>query len=491
MEKMQAVSEIKEKYTTVIGLEIHCQLKTKTKIFSADRNAYGEEPNTNISAITLGHPGTMPKLNEKVIELAVRMGLACGSKITRHNIFDRKNYFYPDLPKGYQLTQDKTPICRGGEVCVKVNGDVRCIGIEKIHLEEDAGKSMHLEDSDDTAVDYNRAGVPLIEIVTRPDMRSPEEASALLGKIRKMVRYLEISDGDMEKGSLRCDANVSIMLSEAREFGQKVEIKNMNSMRHVQRAVTYEIERQIREVENGNKIRSETRTFNAEDGTTSGMREKEGLKDYRYFPEPDLSPFVITDEWLGKIRSNLPSLPEELFKEFTETFKIPEYNAEVLTESKSIAIYFQSLCEHTSNYKAASNWMMGPVKSYLNENNKEISEFPLKPEKMADLIALVDAGEISFSMASQKIYPHLLNNPERNPRQAAEMLNLIQESGTDTIKLIVEEVIATLPEKVSAYRKGKKGLLKFFMGEVMKRSKGKANPKIANQLLKKCLEGHN
>lgn len=481
-------NHIRQKYTAVIGLEVHVQLMTKSKIFAGDAAAYGGEPNTQISVITLGHPGTLPKLNKKVVEYAIRMGLACHCDITRENVFDRKNYFYPDLPKGYQITQDKTPICAGGFVPVKTKkGEEVKIRLNKIHMEEDAGKSMHLENEQDTLVDFNRAGVPLIEIVTEPDIRSSEQAVAFLTEIRKLVRYLDICDGNMEEGSMRCDANISIMPDDAKQYGQKVEVKNMNSIRNVQRAIEHEIERQIMEVENGKKIFSETRTFNASTGTTSGMRVKEDLTDYRYFPEPDLCPFIVSEEWLDDIKASMPSLPHELYHKFVENYNLPEYDAEVLTDTKELAHYFDALCQETKNFKAASNWMMGPVKSTLNDRNLAIGEFYLTPRHIAEIIGLVDQNKLSYTSASQQVFPYLIEHPDKTALEAANNLNLLQDSSAENIKPLIEEVLAEYPAQVAAYKKGKKGLLGLFVGEVMKRSKGKANPRVANQLLRETL----
>jgi aspartyl-tRNA(Asn)/glutamyl-tRNA(Gln) amidotransferase subunit B len=396
---------IRDKYIVVIGLEVHAQLLTKTKIFNGDLAAFGSAPNTNIDPISLGHPGTLPKLNKKVVEFAIRMGLACGSTISQLTIFDRKNYFYPDLPKGYQLTQDRAPICKGGQITIKTKEGEKNIPLNRIHLEEDAGKSIHAEGASDTLIDLNRAGTPLIEIVTEPALRSSEDAAAVVSEIRKIVRYLEICDGNMEEGSLRCDANVSIMLKDAIAYGKKVEIKNMNSIKNVQRAIDSEVERQIREIEKGNSIISETRTFDAVTGRTAGMRTKEELNDYRYFPDPDLSPVQISDEWIAAIKHEMPSLPNELYKRFVTDFQIPEYDAGVLTETKDIAMYFQETCAHSTNFKAVSNWVMGPVKSYLNEFSITCDDFPLKPQKLAELVDLVAAGQVSYTDASQSLIP--------------------------------------------------------------------------------------
>jgi aspartyl-tRNA(Asn)/glutamyl-tRNA(Gln) amidotransferase subunit B len=374
---------IRNKYTVVVGLEVHAQLLTETKIYNTDSNAFGSEPNTNIGVITLAHPGTLPLLNKKVVEYAIKMGLACHCSISRFNIFDRKNYFYPDLPKGYQLTQDRTPICKGGFVTVTTKAGVRDIPLNRIHIEEDAGKSIHLENETDTLVDFNRAGVPLIEIVTEPAIRTSEEASACLSEIRKLVRYLEICDGNMEEGSMRCDANVSVMLHDAKEFGKKVEIKNMNSMRNVQHAIDFEVDRQIALLEEGKAVISETRTYNVSDGKTYGMRTKEELNDYRYFPDPDLSPMIVSEEWLNEIGESMPALPRDLYNKFVKEYGLPEYDSHVLTDSKDVAWYFEEVCKHTTNYKAASNWTMGQVKSYLNETGKSAYDLQVKPVQQA------------------------------------------------------------------------------------------------------------
>lgn len=479
---------IRDKYISVIGLEVHAQLLTKSKIYNSDSTEYGSLPNTNVGVITLAHPGTLPRLNKRVVEYAIKMGLACHSEISRFNIFDRKNYFYPDLPKGYQITQDRTPICKGGYITINTKEGERNIPLHRIHIEEDAGKSIHLAAEVDTLVDFNRAGVPLIEIVSMPDMRTSDEAYAYLTEIRKLVRYLDICDGNMEEGSLRCDANISVMLKDAKEFGKKVEVKNMNSIRNVQRAIDHEIERQIEEIEKGNKISSETRTFDATTGLTYSMRTKEELNDYRYFPDPDLSPLEVSDKWLNEIKATMPALPTELYNRYVTEFKLPEYDAHVLTDSKDVALYFEELCKLTENYKAASNWVMGPVKSHLNELGLTADEFPISPAILSELIGLVDSGKLSFSVASQRVFPELLKNPNKPALDVAQQLNLIQESNHDAIIPIIDEVLKEFPLKVEEYKNGKKGIVGMFMGEVMKRSKGKADPKVANALITKKLE---
>ncbi|MBX2916443.1 MAG: Asp-tRNA(Asn)/Glu-tRNA(Gln) amidotransferase subunit GatB [Cyclobacteriaceae bacterium] len=476
-----------DKYTIVIGLEVHAQLQTQSKIYNSDSAAYGGAPNSHVSVITLAHPGTLPKLNRKAAEYAMKMGLACNSEISRYQIFDRKNYFYPDLPKGYQLTQDRTPICKGGHITITTKAGEQTIPLNRIHIEEDAGKSLHLENEADTLVDFNRAGVPLIEIVTEPALRSSEEAAALLAEVRRLVRYLDICDGNMEEGSLRCDANVSLMLKDAKEYGKKVEIKNMNSMRHLQRAVDFEVERQMAILESGGQVVSETRTFDANTGETYGMRTKEELNDYRYFPDPDLSPLHVSDEWLTAIKASMPSLPRELKEKFITTYKLPAYDANVLTQSKELAQYFEAACSFTANFKAVSNWLMGPVKSYLNEHAIEADKLPVRPSTMAQIIELVDAGKVSYAAASQKLFLELINNPQFEPVALAKKLNLIQDSNQDSLLPVVEQILKEYPLKVEEYKSGRKAILTMFMGEAMKRTKGKADPKIINELFLKKL----
>jgi len=479
---------ILEKYQPAIGLEVHAQLLTKSKIYNPDATAFGGEPNTHVGVVTLAHPGTLPKLNKNVVEQAIKMGLACHCEISRYQIFDRKNYFYPDLPKGYQLTQDRTPICKGGFIKINTKGerDVKVV-LNRIHIEEDAGKSIHHEGEEDTLIDFNRAGVPLIEIVTEPVIRSAEEAGALLAEVRKIVRYLAICDGNMEEGSLRCDANISVMKKGATSLGKKVEVKNMNSIRNLQHAINHEISRQVSLLESGGEVISETRTFNAETDTTSAMRTKEELNDYRYFPDPDLSPLRVSEEWINEIKETMPELPEELYQRFVNEYSLPKYDARVLTDSREMADYFLAVCKFSLNYKAVSNWMMGPIKSHLNEMGVGIENFPLVPEKLSELIELVENRKISFANAAQKLLPELIKNTGADVLHLATQLNLIQDSDEGAIDKMVEEVLNDFPAKVKEYKQGKKGLISMFMGEVMKKSKGKADPRMTNSLLQKKL----
>ncbi len=481
--------EIRDKYEVVIGLEVHAQMLTKTKAYSNDINEFGAIPNTNISVVSLGHPGTLPRMNKKTIEYAIKLGLACGCDIARDQYFARKNYFYPDLPKGYQITQDKTPICTGGAVIIKTEeGPEKSIGITRIHMEEDAGKSIHDVDVFDTLVDLNRAGVPLVEIVSEPVIRSSQEAYNYVTEIRKLVRYLEICDGNMEEGSLRCDATVSVNLKGAKEFGTKVEVKNMNSIRNVQRAIEFEIIRQIEAIENGETLTQETRSFDALKGITISMRTKEAANDYRYFPEPDLQPLFVDQKQIDAIKAEMPALPRDLFLKYTKELGLSEYDATILTDTKAIALYYEELITFTKNFKGAANLLMGDIKSYLNQQGVEIENFPIKAEKIAQLIALLDENKVSSTVASQKIFPELLKNPEKNPLQIAEELNVLQDSNEDSIKGYIQEVIDKNPSEVDRYRNGEKQLVGFFMGQLMKVSQGKADPKASNQLMREMLE---
>lgn len=470
-------------YEVVVGLEVHAQLMTKSKLFCGDSIAYGAEPNTHVSPITLGHPGTLPKMNRKAIEYAVKMGLACHCEIEQHNYFARKNYFYPDLPKGYQVSQHTTPICKTGFVTIKTDGIEKKIRLNRIHLEEDAGKSIHDIDDENTCIDYNRAGTPLIEIVTEPDIRSSDEAFAFVSEIRKLVRYLEVCDGNMEEGSLRCDANISVRIKGEIKLGTRVEVKNLNSIRNVKRAIDVEAKRLIEIIEAGGTIQQQTRSFDANTGTTQAIRDKEDADDYRYFPEPDLTPFHLQDEFIEKIRRSIPALPEERIEKYTTKLKLSDYDASVLTEERVVSDYFEQIILHTTNYKAAANWMLGPVKSWMNENGKEITEFPLKPEQLVSLITLIDEGKVNFSSASTKIFPALLANPDKEAASIAKEENLIQESDVSAIGPIIDQVLDKFADKVQEYKKGKKGLLALFVGEVMKQTKGKADPKVTNKIL--------
>lgn len=471
-------------FDVVIGLEIHCQMNTASKIFASDYNSFGSEPNTNISVLTLAHPGVLPKVNKEVVQSAIKLGLAFGSEINELNYFDRKNYFYPDLPKGYQVTQDAQPICLGGSVKFLLKEGKKYVASEvkvhHIHMEEDAGKSVH-EDFG-TLLDYNRAGAPLLEIVSYPCIESPEQAAAYLGEVRKIVRFLGISDGNMEEGSLRADLNVSIKPKGSTELGTKVEIKNMNSIRFLQRAAEFEIKRQTEVLNSGGKVIQETRTFVPETGETLSMRVKETANDYRYFPEPDLAPIRIKKDEIERIKATMPKLAFDLFYIFSKEFNIPEDNAYVLAEDKELSDYFLKASKFTSEFKSLSNWIVSTIRGYLNENSISISQFPVKEETLAELVNAVQAGKLSNS-AAQKLMELLIEKPDSNLMTLAESNGLLQTSDSSSLSTWIDEVLSQNESKVAEYKKGKKGLLGMFVGEVMKLSKGSADPKELNKLL--------
>jgi aspartyl-tRNA(Asn)/glutamyl-tRNA(Gln) amidotransferase subunit B len=482
---------IYDKYQPVIGLEVHAQLLTNSKAYASDAAEYGALPNTLVSPVTLGLPGVLPMSNKRVIEFAVRLGLATHCTIRERNEYARKNYFYADLPKGYQITQDKTPICTGGYITIKDDaGNDKKIGLTRIHMEEDAGKSMHDVDPTDTLVDLNRAGVPLVELVSEPDIRSADEAFRYVTEVRRLVRYLEICDGNMEEGSLRCDANISVMLKGSKEYGRRVEVKNMNSISNVKRAIEHEIKRHIDIIESGGQVDQDTRSFEAVTGTTFSLRSKEAANDYRYFPEPDLQPVMVSQEYIAKVKSELPPLPAELIARYTKELGLSAYDAAVLTDAKEVALYYESVLKHTKNSKAAANWVMGPIKSYMNENAVHITNLQFTPGQLADLISLIDAGKVSFAAAAQKIFPLMINNASKTALQIAEENNLVQDSDEGALLEIVKEAVAKFPAKVAEYKSGKTGLVGLFMGEVMKLSKGKADPKVASELVTKVLNEH-
>ena len=477
-----------EGYEPIVGLEVHAQLLTQSKLFCGDSAAYGGEPNTHVSPVTLAHPGTLPVLNKKAVAYAVKMGLACHCEIERDNYFARKHYFYPDLPKGYQISQHTTPVCKGGYVKIRTAGGEKNIQLNRIHLEEDAGKSLHDVDPDSTSIDFNRAGVPLIEIVTEPVIRSADEAFAFLVELRKILRYLGICDGNMEEGSLRCDANVSIRLKGETQLGTKVEVKNLNSIRNVKHAIAYEVERLIELAEKGESIRQQTRSFDADRGISFALRTKEEANDYRYFADPDLPPFHLTDSFVEAIRATIPELPEELMTKYTSVLNLSEYEARVICDDKETADYFEELIKQTRHHKAASNWLLGPVKSWLNEHHLLIGNFALPAKALAALIELVEEGKLNFSVAASRIFPELIKKPSWTPLQMAESMNLLQNSDTVEISGWIEEALAKMPDKVTEYKKGKKGLIGLFVGEVKKISKGKADPVLTNRLLLEKLE---
>jgi aspartyl-tRNA(Asn)/glutamyl-tRNA(Gln) amidotransferase subunit B len=473
------------KYEAVIGLEVHARLSTKSKLFSSDANAYGAAPNENVGVITLAHPGTLPKTNKKAIEYAVMMGIACNCTINQKNYFARKHYFYPDLPKGFQTSQHTVPICGGGFVTIRTSAGERNVKLHHIHLEEDAGKSIHDIDEEHSYIDYNRAGTPLIEIVTEPDMHSAEEAGLFVSEIRKLVRWINVCDGNMEEGSLRCDANVSVRLKGDEKLGTKVEVKNLNSIRNVRRAVEFEIERMIGLLEKGERVYQQTRSFDASTDTTFAIREKEEANDYRYLLEPDLPPLNLSDAYLDNIKDSLPALPQALYKKYQSAFGLNEYDAAQLSSEKETADYFESALAYTNNYKAVANWINGPIKQIVNESGITLNEIPA--QKLAEMIGLIDKEEVSFSNASLKLLPAIIRNDLGSIAEIAARLNIIQTKDTDELKQWVTVVLNKMPDKVSEYKKGKKGLMGLFVGEVKKLSKGKADLKSVTQLLEETL----
>lgn len=475
------------KYEAVIGLEVHIQLSTKSKAFCSDDTTFGREPNTQVGIVSLGHPGVLPKANRQQISYAVRLGQALGCRINERNSFDRKNYFYADLPKGYQITQDQSPICIGGGLPIKLGEEWRRVAIHHIHMEEDAGKSIHTLDPDKSMIDLNRAGVPLLELVTEPDLRSAEEVDAFMSGMRQLVRYLEVSDGNMEQGSMRCDINVSIRPEGADYLMDRCEIKNVNSMRYARQAIAYEIERQRLLVEGGGTVKQQTLNFDPATGRTSPLREKEDAHDYRYFPEPDLPPIVLSEAYISASAQKLPALPWELYQLFREQYDLSDYDATLLTADAPIAEAYMALCKETGNYKAASNLMINKLLPYCQEAKLALADFPVAFGRLASFITLIDEGKVSNTIAYQRLFPALVEQPNQDPAELAQRMNLMQSSDTDYLEGIAQQVIADFPDKVKAYQNGKKGLLGFFMGQLMKRSKGKADPKVANELLQKLL----
>ncbi len=477
---------LKDKYEVVIGLEVHAQLLTNSKLFCGDSVAFGAEPNTHISPITLGHPGTLPKTNKKAVEYAIKMGLACNCEIEKDNYFARKNYFYPDLPKGYQISQHTTPICKGGYITIKTATGERNVQLNRIHMEEDAGKSIHDIDEQYTCIDLNRAGTPLVEIVTEPDLFSADEAWQYVTEIRKLVRWIGICDGNMEEGSLRCDANVSIRLKGEKELGTKVEVKNLNSIRNVKKAIEYEVDRMIELVEKGGKVQQQTRSFDASNDTTFTLRDKEEANDYRYFPDPDLAPFHLTDSFINTVKQTIPALPNELVKKYQTLYSLSPYDAEQICDEKETALFFESVIAHTQEHKAAANWIIGPLRQYLNDKTIGFQQLNLSPLLLAGLIQLVAESKVSFSVASSRILPAMIAG-KGSALEVAESLNLLQVSDSNELEIWITEALNSMPDKVSDYQKGKKGLMGLFVGEVKKRSKGKADPKIVTQLIEQKL----
>ncbi|MBS1743399.1 MAG: Asp-tRNA(Asn)/Glu-tRNA(Gln) amidotransferase subunit GatB [Bacteroidetes bacterium] len=474
---------IPPKYQVVIGLEVHAQLLTKSKLFCSDSTTFGAGPNTQVSPISLAHPGTLPVMNRKAIELAVTLGLALHCEIERFNYFARKNYFYPDLPKGYQVSQHTAPICKGGHVSIQTNDGSRNIRLNRIHIEEDAGKSIHDADEHFTCIDLNRAGVPLLEIVTEPDLHSADEAFAFLTELRKIVRWLHVCDGNMEEGSMRCDANVSVRLHGETKLGKRVEVKNLNSIRNVKRAIEIEANRLIGIMEQNENIIQETRSYDADRNLTFSLRSKEEADDYRYFPEPDLPPFNITDDYIHTIAAALPALPEQVKQQYIRDYQLTTYDAITICNDKEDVDFFESLRQYTSKYKAIANWLLGPLKSYCNEHGISITDFPVPHKTLSELISLVEEGQVSFSNASTKILQALISDPSASPLQIAKALNVVQENDSSAIEQWVTDVLHNMPGKVAEYKSGKKGLIGLFAGEVKKMSKGKADMQLVNKML--------
>ena len=488
---MTIAAPVKVQYEAIIGLETHCQLSTNTKIFSSSSTEFGATPNTNIDPICLGLPGVLPVLNEKVLEYAVKAGLALNCQIAPYSKFDRKQYFYPDLPKNYQISQYDLPIAEHGWLEIELvdsdgNPTQKRIGITRLHMEEDAGKLVHggsdrLSGSTYSLVDYNRAGVPLVEIVSEPDLRSGQEAAEYAQELRRIVRYLGVSDGNMQEGSLRCDVNISVRPVGQQEFGTKVEIKNMNSFNAIQRAIEYEIERQIAAIEAGERIIQETRLWEEGSQRTISMRTKEGSSDYRYFPEPDLAPIEVSAAQLEKLRSELPELPAQKRHRYESELGLSAYDARVLTDERQIAEYFEATLAAGANSKQAANWIMGDIAAYLNNKKLSIKEIALTPATLAELTALIEAGTISGKIAKD-ILPELLTEGG-SAKELVERKGLIQISDKGALEEIIEQVIQANPKELEQYRNGKTKLLGFFVGQVIKQTGGRADPKLTNQLL--------
>jgi aspartyl-tRNA(Asn)/glutamyl-tRNA(Gln) amidotransferase subunit B len=474
-----------EKYEAVIGLEVHAQLLTQSKAFAPVKMEYGGAPNTQVSPLCLGHPGTLPVVNENLVRYIIKMGLATECSIAEKSIFARKNYFYPDLPKGYQISQFDTPICFDGFVDIELEEYNKRIGLTRIHMEEDAGKSIHDQDPYNTLVDLNRAGTPLIEIVSEPDLRTPQEAYAYLSKIKQIVQYLEICDGNMEEGSLRCDANVSVRPRGQEKLGTRTELKNMNSFRNVERAIHYEIYRQIELIEEGGEVIQQTRLWDTAKMETRTMRSKEEAHDYRYFPEPDLPPIIVNDALLAEIREELPELADVRRKRFMNEYGMSNDDAVTITDSRYLADYYEEVVEHLGNPKAASNIVLSEVLRVLNEQSIDIREFSISPARVSELMKLKEEDKINSS-AMQQIFNAMLEN-DKEPEALAKEMNLIQVSDSGFLEPIVDEIIANNPDETARYKEGKKQLIGFFIGQVMKASKGKANPKLVKDLITKKL----
>src|SRR6266852_77560 len=480
--------ELAAKYEVVIGLEVHAQLLTKTKIFCGCSTRFGDAPNSNVCPVCLGLPGTLPVLNKRAVEMAIRASLALNCVVHEHSRFARKNYFYPDLPKGYQISQFELPLATSGALDIEVGGQIKRIGITRLHLEEDAGKSLHdglPHSSEKTYVDFNRCGTPLSEIVSEPDLRSSQEAYAYLTALRQILLYTGVSDCNMEEGSLRCDANVSVRLRGAPEFGTKVEVKNLNSFRYLSKALEFEIERHISILESGGRISQETRLWNQSEGRTEPMRSKEKAHDYRYFPEPDLLPVHVSPAWREEVRSSLPELPEAKRARFVSAFGITPYDAQVLTDSQDLAAYFESVVKAGAPGKAAANWLQTELLRRLNDSGKEIGASPVSPAALAELVTLVESGKITGAVA-KKVFATMFETG----RTAADIVaaeGLGAQVTEATIEAAARDVIAKSPDNVAKFKSGNEGVFKFFVGQVMKATKGQANPQAVNDIVRRLL----
>jgi aspartyl-tRNA(Asn)/glutamyl-tRNA(Gln) amidotransferase subunit B len=472
-------------WEVVIGLEVHAQLLTDSKIFCGCSTKFGAEPNLHTCPVCLGLPGALPVLNKKVVEYALRMALATHCTISPYSLLARKNYFYPDLPKGYQISQYELPLAEKGWIEIGANGQSRQVGITRIHMEEDAGKLIHDEVRPVSYVDFNRTGVPLIEIVGEPDLRTPEEAGDYLRRLREILRYLEICDGNMEEGSFRCDANISLRQMGAREFGTKIELKNINSFKHVEKALEFEIRRQRAVLEDGGELVQETRLWDAARGLTLSMRGKEEAHDYRYFPDPDLIPLEVSESWIESVRQSLPELPEAKRRRFMADYGLPEHDAQILTSSKALAQYFEECLRYHTQAKTVSNWIMVEMIRELKRSEKEIEQCPVSPAELAALLDLLQQGLISGKIA-KTVFEEMFETG-RTAKAIIDKKGLIQMTDTSQIKAVIEEVLRANPEKITEYKNGKTKLLGFFVGEIMKKTQGKANPKIVNEILKENL----
>jgi aspartyl-tRNA(Asn)/glutamyl-tRNA(Gln) amidotransferase subunit B len=472
-------------YEPVIGLEVHAQLKTASKIFCGCSTKFGQGPNSQTCQVCIGMPGVLPVLNKTAMDYIIKTGLAVHCEIAPYSRFARKNYFYPDLPKGYQISQYELPVCLGGYVDVVVDGKVKRVGLTRIHLEEDAGKNLHEGIEGASHVDLNRTGVPLMEIVSEPDIRSAEEAAEYMRKLRAILRYIEVCDGNMEEGSLRCDANVSVRPVGQKEFGTRAELKNMNSFKNVQKAIEYEIKRQVAVIEDGGKVVQESRLWDANQNITISMRSKEEAHDYRYFPEPDLVPVEVSKEWLEAVRATMPELPDAKRERFVSQYGIPDYDAMVLTESRALADYYEDAAKLSGEPKLASNWIMGDVLRKLKEDGIEPEQCPLSPERLAGMIKLIGTGTISGKIA-KTVFEEIYNG-KKSAEEVVSEKGLVQISDEGEIAKIIDEVMAANPVNVEQYRAGKVALIGFFVGQVMKKTGGKANPGMVNELLKKKL----